>query len=1260
MPPLSRLGEIIQQNTLGPCRGTTVANITLSGLQTIDSVVYTPGNRILVRSQTNTAENGIYIVGAGAWTRAPDWNGSSDIRSGTLVAVMEGLQAGIYQSSFGGALNVGTTEVGFSRLVQSIPDAQNDTNLFGGQPPSYYLSHENFIGFIPTAKISGLDNLISGLETNKADVAGTLAGYGIADAYTQTEINTLLNQKQDAASAFDGSAANLTGTLAAARISDGSLSIAKTDGLQAALDGKADNATTLGGYGITNALTATQIANAYIALSTPAGGQAIDTNTSPGIWILDDSGVRVIWADNTNAQLKLGTPGRETLIRSSEVDTKVDGKIVATRDHVAANFAGLTEFTALETAFNNFFGSPPANLDQLSELITELGEKAESVDVYTQGQVDTLIQDFTTEADGDARYFRSSQVVTLADDRGIEVVSANSSAVDGPGIVKLRRKRPSDADAQAGDELPAISHQVYTSSVFTEVGKIIARWVGVEQGADLEFDGYRNLLKDGEELATVESLIQYTAVNKTYAEMRAMTPSDGDAVYLNDNGGGRFKYKAGDYSNLIADDELTTGEGDGRIAVALTADKDGSDGAWIREDWLMGKTVQSWWWLLDPTGVADCSPSLQRFFWASCRMGSYQADGISLTYGAGKIQPGAFSCDSLIDVDLPDEAVFAIHGSGTHATRLIGSATNTDGVLRINHRQTGAKATKCDIIGFTIETKAEGGGVGFDISDRSGGLGNGTTFLVQNVIVRAWDINGSYFNKGVDFSGNSRSKFFNIAVLGPLDPGLPVNDYSANDTRWKPDIMLDTSGCYDVQLHHVIIQGGKYGWYNVQGSTRDASGDRQGQAWITGSADVGGFLRLKLDGADHGLTVSDGTANERKYRVSVPGASDSSGTYQYHTARITSVYELNGNHFAETNIPFVSFASAGHPFACIIAQDAAGEGFGASNIVINHAQYGMVSILAGMEASAVIHRDIHLNCAIRGAYIDGGQQLRFENSLVYRNHVPNRPDPADYPSGEADQDYIDDLADYNTTLTDVYNSETCDFEFVNIRQVTFRGFECRSSDGNLDDLPRTGFRFWNGPNTKAPTSLHFENMKIWGSYAKYIDVSKLGTSGDKAVGIYVTNPDCSGLVSGDTLIHAGEHCEQVRVTGFDYPDGISAGDADFIINDNTNEDVIVLTYGEMSANSGIVRFSHTVSVGAMAVGAIANVDIPNVLPASGNGSYIITGGLTGTADPLAVAGLGWDVLPDGGTGVRLLLCNNASSGTRNPDGVWKFEARYQP
>ena len=55
----------------------TTTNITLSGLQTIDGVTVVAGDRVLVKSQSAPAQNGIYLASASAWSRAPDadtWN----------------------------------------------------------------------------------------------------------------------------------------------------------------------------------------------------------------------------------------------------------------------------------------------------------------------------------------------------------------------------------------------------------------------------------------------------------------------------------------------------------------------------------------------------------------------------------------------------------------------------------------------------------------------------------------------------------------------------------------------------------------------------------------------------------------------------------------------------------------------------------------------------------------------------------------------------------------------------------------------------------------------------------------------------------------------------------------------------------------------------------------------------------------------------------------------------------------------------------
>jgi hypothetical protein len=75
-----------------PVIAATIANITLSGAQTIDTVPVVAGDRVLVKNQNNAYDNGIYIVGT-PWTRSPDANSWDELIS-ALVFVTEGGLAG--------------------------------------------------------------------------------------------------------------------------------------------------------------------------------------------------------------------------------------------------------------------------------------------------------------------------------------------------------------------------------------------------------------------------------------------------------------------------------------------------------------------------------------------------------------------------------------------------------------------------------------------------------------------------------------------------------------------------------------------------------------------------------------------------------------------------------------------------------------------------------------------------------------------------------------------------------------------------------------------------------------------------------------------------------------------------------------------------------------------------------------------------------------------------------------------------------------
>lgn len=71
-------------------RVATTANITLSGTQTIDGVAVVANDRVLVKNQTTASTNGIYIVAAGAWTRATDADSAAEVTDGATTFVQQG------------------------------------------------------------------------------------------------------------------------------------------------------------------------------------------------------------------------------------------------------------------------------------------------------------------------------------------------------------------------------------------------------------------------------------------------------------------------------------------------------------------------------------------------------------------------------------------------------------------------------------------------------------------------------------------------------------------------------------------------------------------------------------------------------------------------------------------------------------------------------------------------------------------------------------------------------------------------------------------------------------------------------------------------------------------------------------------------------------------------------------------------------------------------------------------------------------------
>jgi hypothetical protein len=116
-------------NVQASVRVATTAAITLSGTQTIDGVAVVAGDRVLVKNGsttnagTSSIDNGIYVVAAGAWSRATDQSqgsagGSNGIQLGDFVFIESGTATGAsaWIVTTSGTITLGTTPITWAQV----------------------------------------------------------------------------------------------------------------------------------------------------------------------------------------------------------------------------------------------------------------------------------------------------------------------------------------------------------------------------------------------------------------------------------------------------------------------------------------------------------------------------------------------------------------------------------------------------------------------------------------------------------------------------------------------------------------------------------------------------------------------------------------------------------------------------------------------------------------------------------------------------------------------------------------------------------------------------------------------------------------------------------------------------------------------------------------------------------------------------------------------------------------------------------------
>lgn len=101
-----------------PCKAVSTTTLTLSGEQTVGGVACVTGDRVLYALSGGSVSNGIWVVSAGAWSRAPDFDGNRDVVQGTMVLVAGGAgTSSLYRVTTANDITIGTTSLSFERAV---------------------------------------------------------------------------------------------------------------------------------------------------------------------------------------------------------------------------------------------------------------------------------------------------------------------------------------------------------------------------------------------------------------------------------------------------------------------------------------------------------------------------------------------------------------------------------------------------------------------------------------------------------------------------------------------------------------------------------------------------------------------------------------------------------------------------------------------------------------------------------------------------------------------------------------------------------------------------------------------------------------------------------------------------------------------------------------------------------------------------------------------------------------------------------------
>ena len=265
---------------------------------------------------------------------------------------------------------------------------------------------------IAISDVTGLEDKITSIESSvdgKANKATSLAGYGIADAYTKTEV--------------DGKVNGLTSQLETANEA--------IESLETAVESKADKSTTLAGYGITDAYTASTIdgklankadASTVSELSSTVAGKANKSTTLAGYGIEDaytktevDAKVSSVYKYKGSVANEAALPKEDQVVGDvyNVEDTGMNVAWDGSKWDKLGSTVDLSAYMKTETANSTFATITTVN---------GKADKASTLEGYG-------ITDAYTKVEADAEFMNSEEVESAITAKGYATTSAMNAAL---------------------------------------------------------------------------------------------------------------------------------------------------------------------------------------------------------------------------------------------------------------------------------------------------------------------------------------------------------------------------------------------------------------------------------------------------------------------------------------------------------------------------------------------------------------------------------------------------------------------------------------------------------------------------------------------------------------------------------------------------------------------------------------------------------------------------------------------------------------